>query len=150
METTLTLKSLLDAAGWALVHSLWQGALVAALYACFAALVPRRAAALRYAGGVAALLLLLLLPVLTAGLSPHARRDLFARESVLPEGAWADSSGASSRGAGGGQPPPGPPPPRAGAAGAGQRPPAPAPHRAGSGWGVGPPAAQGRARGPER
>ena len=35
----LTLRALLDAAGWALVHSLWQGALVAAAYACFAALV---------------------------------------------------------------------------------------------------------------
>ncbi|HEX7318678.1 MAG TPA: M56 family metallopeptidase [Pyrinomonadaceae bacterium] len=97
METTLTLKPLLDAAGWALVHSLWQGALVAALYACFAALVPRRAANLRYAGGVLALLLLLLLPVLTAGLSPHTRRDLFARESVRPEGAWTDPGGASAR-----------------------------------------------------
>ncbi|HEX8338353.1 MAG TPA: M56 family metallopeptidase [Pyrinomonadaceae bacterium] len=94
---TLTLRALFDAAGWALVHSLWQGALVAALYACFAALVPRRAANVRYAGGVAALLLLLLLPVLTAGLSPHARRDLFARESVPPEGAWADPGGALAR-----------------------------------------------------
>src|SRR6185295_16408977 len=97
METTPMLKLLLDAAGWALVHSLWQGALVAAAYACCAALVPRRAAHLRYAGGVAALLLLLLLPVLTAGLSPHVRRDLFARESDRPEGAWADPGGASAR-----------------------------------------------------
>ncbi|HEX8188860.1 MAG TPA: M56 family metallopeptidase, partial [Pyrinomonadaceae bacterium] len=93
----ITLKPLLDAAGWALVHSLWQGALVAAGYACFAALVPRRAAGLRYAGGVGALLLLLLLPALTAGLSPHARRDLFARESVPPEGAWSDSGGPATR-----------------------------------------------------
>ena len=92
-----TLKPLLDAAGWALVHSLWQGALAAALYACFAALVPRRAANVRYAGGAAALLLLLLLPVLTAGLAPHARRDPFARESVPPEGAWADPGGAFAR-----------------------------------------------------
>ena len=97
METTLTLKPLLDAAGWALVHSLWQGALVASLYACFAALTPRRAAGLRYAGGVAALLLLLVLPVLTAGLVRHTQRDLRARESVRPEGAWADTSGASAR-----------------------------------------------------
>ena len=97
MDTTLTLKPLLDAAGWALVHSLWQGALVAALYACFAALVPRRAANVRYAGGVAALLLLLLLPVLTAGLSPHTRRDLFARVSVPPEGAWSEPGGPATR-----------------------------------------------------
>lgn len=96
-DFSLTLRPLLDTAGWALVHSLWQGALVAALYACFAALVPRRAANVRYAGGVAALLLLLLLPVLTAGLSPHTRRDLFARESVPPEGAWTDPGGAFAR-----------------------------------------------------
>lgn len=97
METTLTLKALLDAAGWALLHSLWQGALVAALYACFAALVPRRAADVRYAGGVAALLLLLLLPLLTAGLSARAPRGLFARESAQPEGVWADSTHAFAR-----------------------------------------------------
>ena len=95
-DLNLTLKPLFDAAGWALLHSLWQGALVAAAYACFAALVPRRAASLRYAGGVVALLLLLLLPVLTAGLSPHAGRDLFARESVGPEGAWAETERASA------------------------------------------------------
>ena len=93
----LALRPLLDAAGWALVHSLWQGAVLAALYACFAALVPRRAAGVRYAGGVAALLLLLLLPVLTAGLVRHTQRDLFARESVPPEGAWPDSTSASAR-----------------------------------------------------
>ena len=97
MENTLTLKPLLDAAGWALVHSLWQGALVALLYACFAALAPRRAANLRYAGGVLSLLLLLVLPVLTAGLVRHTQRDLYARESVRPEGAWADPGGAFGR-----------------------------------------------------
>ncbi len=96
-EFGLTFKPLLDAAGWALLHSLWQGALVAAAYACFASLVPRRAADVRYAGGVLALGLLLLLPALTAGLLPHTRRDLFARESFMPEGALADSSGGSAR-----------------------------------------------------
>lgn len=104
-ELNFTLKPLLDAAGWALVHSVWQGALVAALYACFAALVPRRAADLRYAGGVLALALLILLPVLTAGLSPHARRDLFAGEPSGPEGAWADSGGALARAPGAGKEP---------------------------------------------
>lgn len=96
-DITITLRALLDAAGWALVHSLWQGALVAAAYACFAALVPRRAANASYAGGVAALLLLLLLPVLTAGLLQHTPRGLFARESVPPEGAWSDTGAASGR-----------------------------------------------------
>ena len=67
-------RQLLDAAGWALVHSLWQGALVAAAYACFAALAPKGAAGLRYAGGVAALALLLLLPVATGLASAGAAR----------------------------------------------------------------------------
>ena len=97
MDFALTFWALLDAAGWALVHSLWQGALVALAYACFAALVPRRAAGLRYAGGVAALLLLLLLPVLTAGLVRHTQRGLLARESATPEGAWPDTGSGSAR-----------------------------------------------------
>ena len=93
----LTFKPLLDAAGWALLHSLWQGALVAAAYACFAALAPRRAAGVRYAGGVLALLLLLVLPALTAVLAARAPQGLFARESFMPEGAWADTERASGR-----------------------------------------------------
>ncbi|HEX8285516.1 MAG TPA: M56 family metallopeptidase [Pyrinomonadaceae bacterium] len=88
---------LLDAAGWALVHSLWQGALVAGAYACFCATASRAGANVRYAAGSLALLLLLLLPVATACVAASAPRGLFAREAPAPEGAWADLVGAGGR-----------------------------------------------------
>jgi beta-lactamase regulating signal transducer with metallopeptidase domain len=95
-----TLRPLSDAAGWALVHSLWQGALVASLYACFSALASRAGANVRYAGGAAALALMLVLPCVTAGLSLRSARGLFSRGAAAPEGAWADSArerGVASR-----------------------------------------------------
>lgn len=53
------------ALGWSLVHSLWQGALVALALAAALALVDRKAAAGRYALSCSALALLALLPVVT-------------------------------------------------------------------------------------
>ena len=41
----VTDSALLEASGWALVHFVWQGALVAGLYACLDALASRGAAA---------------------------------------------------------------------------------------------------------
>ncbi len=91
-ELSFAARQLLDAAGWALVHSLWQGALLAAAYACFAALASRAGANVRYAVAVAALLLLLVLPLATACLSSRSTRGLFAGEPFASEGTWADSS----------------------------------------------------------
>ena len=96
-ELSYAAGRLLDAAGWALVHSLWQGALVAAAYACFSALAPKGAAAVRYAGGVVALGLLLALPFATGLATAGSPRGLFAPRSAAPEGAWADDRGAGSR-----------------------------------------------------
>ena len=59
---TIVLQSL----GWALVHLLWQGALVALALAVALRIVDRRAASLRYLLSCGALALLLVLPVLTA------------------------------------------------------------------------------------
>jgi beta-lactamase regulating signal transducer with metallopeptidase domain len=86
-----TLQPLLDAAGWALIHSFWQGALVATLYACLSALAGRARANVRYAGALAALALLLVLPVFTASLVVRSPRGLFTREDLSSEGKWADS-----------------------------------------------------------
>ncbi len=66
----IELSALLDtewagALGWTLVHSLWQGALVAGLLACVLPLVPRRRAARRYALAVGALLLIPAMAVVT-------------------------------------------------------------------------------------
>ncbi|HEX6182464.1 MAG TPA: M56 family metallopeptidase [Pyrinomonadaceae bacterium] len=91
-ELSFAARGLLDAAGWALFHSLWQGALVAGVYACFAALAGRARANARYAAGALALLLLLLLPLATAYLSSRSSRGLFAGEPFASEGTWADSS----------------------------------------------------------
>ncbi|HEX7957581.1 MAG TPA: hypothetical protein VF508_11595, partial [Pyrinomonadaceae bacterium] len=83
-ELSFAARQVLDAAGWALVHSLWQGAVLAGAYACFAALAPKGAAGLRYAGGVLALALLLVLPVATACLTVGSPRGLFAQGEAAP------------------------------------------------------------------
>ena len=52
-----------QALGWALVHSLWQCALAAAALAALLAVVPARAARIRYALAAATLALTLALPI---------------------------------------------------------------------------------------
>ncbi|MDT7809924.1 MAG: hypothetical protein QOJ70_3737, partial [Acidobacteriota bacterium] len=82
-ELIFTLRPLADTAGWALVHSLWQGALVAVLYACFASLAARARPDARYAVAIFALVLMLVLPVVTAAaLAMRSERGLFARETL--------------------------------------------------------------------
>lgn len=56
----------IHALGWALVHSLWQDALLAAGLTSLLTIIPARAARLRYALATAALALMLALPVATA------------------------------------------------------------------------------------
>ncbi|PYS80516.1 MAG: hypothetical protein DMF67_20090 [Acidobacteria bacterium] len=85
-------QAALRALGWALVHSLWQGALVALAFACFSALTAKACACVRYACACAALALMLLLPVATACLEGVSARGLFAREESSSEWAWADSA----------------------------------------------------------
>ncbi len=64
-----------QALGWALVDSLWQDALAAAGLAALLALVPVRAARIRYAFATLTLALMLALPLATAvrlsGTSPR-------------------------------------------------------------------------------
>jgi beta-lactamase regulating signal transducer with metallopeptidase domain/peptidoglycan/xylan/chitin deacetylase (PgdA/CDA1 family) len=73
-------SALLEALGWALVHFVWQGALVAALYACLDAPAARASANVRYTFALSALALMLLLPVFTAVFTLTSPRGLFARE----------------------------------------------------------------------
>ncbi len=73
-------SALFEALGWALVHFVWQGALVAAIYACLDALPARENANVRYTLAISALALMLLLPVFTAGFTLASSRGLFARE----------------------------------------------------------------------
>src|SRR5215213_5818287 len=57
--------------GWALVHSLWQGLVVAALLAAALRVLRDRTAAARYAACCAALALFALSPLLTLALLGH-------------------------------------------------------------------------------
>src|SRR5712691_158191 len=65
METFLT-GPLVGAIGWALLHLLWQGVLVAAILAAALALLQRQSANARYIASCGALLLLVALGVATA------------------------------------------------------------------------------------
>jgi TonB family protein len=53
------------AAGWTLLHFLWQGALVALILACILALLSGRSAQPRYLAACAALVLMAILPLIT-------------------------------------------------------------------------------------
>src|SRR5436309_9370729 len=65
METFLT-GPLVEAIGWALLHLLWQGVLVAAILAAALALLHRQSANARYLASCGALILLVALGVATA------------------------------------------------------------------------------------
>jgi beta-lactamase regulating signal transducer with metallopeptidase domain len=76
---------LLRALGWALLHFLWQGALVALLLAGVLSLLRERATNIRYAAACAALGLMLLLPAAT-----------FLRQSSSSQGAEVDEMSLQS------------------------------------------------------
>ena len=66
---------LAEAIGWALLHLLWQGAIVAAILAAILALLTRRSANVRYLTSCAALTLLLLLAIATGIRSYEPRTE---------------------------------------------------------------------------
>lgn len=66
-------RAMVGVLGWALVHFLWQGALVALMLWCVLALTAARAAQVRYVAACAALFVMVALPVITlARLAPQA------------------------------------------------------------------------------
>jgi len=69
MNLAFTTGPLAQAIGWALLHLVWQGALVAGLLAAALALLPGRSANLRYALSCAALILIVALGGATAARS---------------------------------------------------------------------------------
>ena len=77
-----------QALGWALVDSLWQDALAAAGLAALLALVPVRAARIRYAFATLTLAMMLALPLATAvrlsGTSPQISDVVTATSTVAP------------------------------------------------------------------
>jgi beta-lactamase regulating signal transducer with metallopeptidase domain len=93
----------LQTLGWALVHSLWQGALVAFVYACFAALAKNATPNVRYVAACAALGLMLFIPAATVLLKPVGPQLPSARE-VSPTGElWAEALQGRARAEAGGK-----------------------------------------------
>src|SRR5436305_12593843 len=86
-------QAVLRAVGWAIVHSLWQGALVALAFACVSTLAKNACAHVRYVCACVALALMLLLTVATACTGGAPARGLFAREEAPSEWSWTYSSG---------------------------------------------------------
>src|SRR2546422_9092238 len=70
--------SVTEALGWALLHSLWEEALAAATLASLLAIVPARAARIRYGLAAVTLLVMLALPVAT-GLRLYGAAPLLVR-----------------------------------------------------------------------
>src|SRR4051794_37336238 len=63
-----------DALGWTLVHFVWEGVLIAALFAIARLMMRRSSSNLRYSAGCAAMLLMLAAPLITLiALGSHGR-----------------------------------------------------------------------------
>ena len=62
---TLLANAMIQALGWALLHFIWQGAAIAALYAFVKVLLRKRAANIRYAAACSALALMLAAPIIS-------------------------------------------------------------------------------------
>jgi TonB family protein len=70
-----TIALIAHAAGWTLLHFLWQGALVALILACVLALLSGRSAQPRYLAACAALVLMAILPLITFARIVDAERS---------------------------------------------------------------------------
>ncbi|HZG52457.1 MAG TPA: M56 family metallopeptidase [Pyrinomonadaceae bacterium] len=101
--SALLTHPVLQTLGWTLLHFIWQGALVALLYACVALWLRRATANLRYAVACACMLLMLALPAATFfRLNSNATAaDLDGRAAgvVLAEPSGGTSAPAGSKGA---------------------------------------------------
>jgi TonB family protein len=78
----------LDAIGWGLLHSLWQGMLLALLYACLRKTLQRAPAQLRVVLGEAALLACVLLPAISVWSVSSAAGAAAVGSAVLSDLGW--------------------------------------------------------------
>lgn len=85
---------LVEALGWALVHLLWQGALVAGILAAALSLLSRRSSNARYATACAALALLLILATITAVRSYEAHTPAAALPVAIAPAPMLDAIAA--------------------------------------------------------
>ena len=87
-----------QAVGWALVHFIWQGALIALAFACFSLLMKNGAPSVRYAGACVALALMLGLPLATVFNNVSSSRSLLVRETLASsEETWTGSARERAR-----------------------------------------------------
>lgn len=89
----LLAQPIFQALGWALLHFLWQGALVALLYASLRIILQRRAANVRYAVACGALILMLASPIMTVliirrGINETRRAQTAATASTDVSASW--------------------------------------------------------------
>jgi beta-lactamase regulating signal transducer with metallopeptidase domain/peptidoglycan/xylan/chitin deacetylase (PgdA/CDA1 family) len=94
---TFETAGLVETIGWALVHSIWQGTLVALLYAAFAGLVAESSAQVRYLAACGALALMLALPAATALFLHRSESAAPARERAADFGFFSDEAGGGAR-----------------------------------------------------
>src|SRR6185369_14607016 len=79
---TILAKPILQSLGWALLHFVWQGTLLALLYAVFSIMLRRSSANLRYAVACLGLLLMFAAPVVTALLIDSATAERSVNETA--------------------------------------------------------------------
>lgn len=92
----LVTKPIFQALGWTLIHFIWEGALVATLYASVSVLLRRSTANVRYATACIAMLLMLIAPAATMLAVSGAQEPSVAGESAAIELAQAASAIARS------------------------------------------------------
>jgi beta-lactamase regulating signal transducer with metallopeptidase domain len=95
LAEAITSHPLAQNAGWALAHSVWQGALVALAFAAANRLLSESSAQARYLAGCAALALLVALPVTTVLVSDSSRTPA-TRTLPAPSSLTATAGGSSS------------------------------------------------------
>jgi len=83
--TTLMESPWMDRVGWTLVHSAWQTAVIAAVYALLSFALPGRSANARYLIGCLALTAMVVVPAVTFLLDPVASHGRIATASSSPQ-----------------------------------------------------------------
>src|SRR5262245_60857656 len=78
-------KPVFQALGWTLIHFIWQGALIAIVYASVSVLLRRFSASVRYAAACGAMLVMLVAPVATmVVIGSNPGPDQFCDANDLP------------------------------------------------------------------
>ncbi|PYT05048.1 MAG: hypothetical protein DMF60_13250 [Acidobacteria bacterium] len=95
---TLLGKPIFQALGWTLIHFIWEGALIAILYASVGVLLRRSTANVRYAAGCIAMLMMLIAPAVTIFVVTRVQGpSLFSEPAAIVTNSQTASVSALSR-----------------------------------------------------